>query len=62
MNAHHTNRPDRFWFLSLAALLAIAALTVKSSRGTQAANADSLAATYSPGILNVTIPYDLSRA
>ncbi|HEY6350145.1 MAG TPA: MG2 domain-containing protein [Candidatus Angelobacter sp.] len=54
------NHPSRFW-LCLAGLLIIAGV-VAMVLPFQAASGDSLSATYSHGILHVTIPYRAPRA
>ena len=54
---------NQFWFFFLAAVLVIAAaVTLQSFQAANAANGDSVEATYLHGVLHVTVPYDLPRA
>src|SRR5438128_888578 len=59
----NSNRPTRFFFVSLAVLLIAVALVIfQSSPQIQAANSDSVAATYTQEVLHVSIPYQAPHA
>ena len=55
------NPRSRFWFCLFGALLFIASVEI-AFQGVRAADDESIAATYSRGVLRVTIPYQLPRA
>jgi hypothetical protein len=54
-------RPSRFWFCLFGALLFTASVEIVFQRA-RAADDEQVAATYSRGVLRVSIPYQLPRA
>src|SRR5258706_13536466 len=57
------NKAFKFWFIFLAALLAIApALIMQCFQGARAADGESAVATYSHGALRVVIPFHAPHA
>ena len=56
------NNPSGFWLVSLAALLIFAAVALVVGPPFYAANGELAAATYSHGVLHVTIPYRATHA
>ena len=56
-------KPSRFWlYLAAAALVTAPALIMQSFQGARAADGEAAVATYTRGVLHVTIPYHAPHA